>query len=210
MLELCINLSAIICAYLIGSVSSAIIICKLMGLQDPRTAGSGNPGATNVLRVGGKLPAIITLLGDALKGFLPVVITANAGFSETVIALSAFVAFLGHLYPIFFRFQGGKGVATCLGALIGLNVALACLVIGVWILIFATLRYSSLAALTGISVGLLYAWHVTPIQYFIAYAAMTLILFWRHRSNIERLVKGTEPTFSKRKDSNLRENHPPS
>lgn len=190
----------VIGAYLIGSVSSAIIICKIMRLPDPRDSGSGNPGATNVLRIGGKKAAIIALVGDALKGFLPVIITSLLGFSNSIIALVAIAAFVGHLYPIFFKFKGGKGVATCLGALIALSPVLSVIVLGAWILVFAALRYSSLAALAAIAVGLIYGWHIMPPAFYIAFAVMGLALFWRHRGNIERLVKGTESKFGSKKE----------
>jgi len=191
---------AVIVAYLIGSVSSAIIICKIMCLPDPRDSGSGNPGATNVLRIGGKKAAIIALIGDALKGYIPVKIAILLGiFDFYTIALVAVAAFVGHLYPIFFKFKGGKGVATCLGALIALNLVLSLVVLGVWILVFALLRFSSLAALTAVAVGLIYGWHLMPHAYYIAFAVMGLTLYWRHRSNIERLIKGTEPKFGSKK-----------
>lgn len=193
-----IGVSAIIIAYLIGSISSAIITCKVMRLSDPRDSGSGNPGATNVLRVGGKKAAIITLIGDGLKGFIPVKAAYLLHLDPSIVALVAIAAFLGHLYPIFFGFKGGKGVATCLGVLFAMHFALATIIIGMWLLLFVLFRYSSLAALSALSIGLVYAWHDISTAYYAAYAFMTLILFIKHRSNILRLMKGEESRFTKK------------
>ena len=189
---------AILAAYLIGSISSAIIVCKAMRLNDPRESGSGNPGATNVLRVGGKKAAIITLIGDGLKGFIPVKIAYLLHLDSSVIALVALAAFLGHLYPIFFDFKGGKGVATCLGVLFAMQLALAGIIAGIWLLVFLVFRYSSLAALTAITVGLIYAWHDIPPAYYVSYAIMAIILITKHRANITRLANGEEPKFRKK------------
>lgn len=182
----------VLVAYLLGSISSAIVTSRLMGLPDPRTTGSGNPGATNVLRVGGKKAGIITLLGDLLKGFLPVIAVRWLHFSDTIIALIAFAAFLGHLYPIYFRFKGGKGVATGLGVLLGMNLLLGGIVLAVWIVIFALFRYSSLAALTAVAIGLVAGWWLLPLQEYIASACIGLLVYWRHQGNIIRLIQGTE------------------
>ena len=140
----------IVAGYLFGSISAAIIVCKFMGLPDPRTEGSRNPGATNVARLGGKKAAALTLLGDMLKGLLPVVAAHALHASPTVLAGTALAAFLGHLYPVFFRFQGGKGVATALGVTFGLYWPVGLLVSGIWLVMAVLFRYSSLAALTAV------------------------------------------------------------
>jgi len=185
-------------AYLAGSISTAIIVCKLMGLKDPRTEGSGNPGATNVLRVGGKLPAALTLIGDALKGFLPVVIVAGITDHPPTVALAALGAFLGHLYPVFFDFRGGKGVATALGALLGLDLSVGALALLSWLAISLTFKRSSLAALATfilIPLYLLFEGHHT---YAVGFIMIGAFLFYTHRSNIKRLMNGTEPLIGKR------------
>ena len=188
----------VVVAYLLGSISSAIIVSKLMQLPDPRASGSGNPGATNVLRVGGKRAGAITLLGDLLKGLIPVVIARTVGFSEGVVALTALAAFVGHLFPIYFGFKGGKGVATGLGVLLGLSPALAGIVLGIWCLILALFRYSSLAALTAVVLGLVYAWGKIPTDYYSVYVIITIAILWRHRANIVRLFNGTETKVGQR------------
>lgn len=185
-------------AYLAGSVSTAIIVCKAMGLKDPRTEGSGNPGATNVLRVGGKLPAALTLLGDALKGLLPVAITAALIDHPPTAALAALAAFLGHLYPIFFDFRGGKGVATGFGALLGLDLTIGALALVTWLAISLAFKRSSLAALVTfvlIPVYLLFEGQTTFAASLVMIAAF---LFYTHRSNIQRLIAGTEPLIGKK------------
>lgn len=182
----------IVVAYLLGSISSAIVVSKIMQLPDPRASGSGNPGATNVLRVGGKRAGAITLLGDLLKGLIPVVIARSLGFSETVVAITALAAFVGHLYPIYFGFKGGKGVATALGVLFGLDPAIGAIVAGIWILILVLFRYSSLSALTAVVLGVLYAWGHMPTDYLVAYIIIATVILLRHRSNIVRLLNGTE------------------
>lgn len=169
-----------------------------MQLPDPRASGSGNPGATNVLRVGGKRAGAITLLGDLLKGLIPVIIARMLGFSEAVIAMTALAAFVGHLFPVYFGFKGGKGVATGLGVLLGLSPALAGIVLGIWLLILALFRYSSLAALTAVVLGLVYAWDEIPVDYYIVYAIITAAILWRHRANIVRLLNGTETKVGQR------------
>jgi len=180
-------------AYLLGSVSSAIIVCRLLGLPDPRGEGSGNPGATNVLRIGGKKAAAITLIGDMLKGLLPVLLAKALGASLAVQAMVAVAAFLGHLYPLFFGFRGGKGVATALGVLLGLHWPVGLLTIATWLLIAKVFRISSLAALLSLLVTPLYIWWLIPEpSLIIAMLFMLILLFWRHRSNIENLFKGTE------------------
>ena len=191
-------LMMVLVAYLVGSISSAIIVSKLMQLPDPRSSGSGNPGATNVLRVGGKRAGAITLLGDLLKGLIPVIIARVLGFSEAVVAMTALAAFVGHLFPVYFGFKGGKGVATGLGVLLGLSPALAGIVLGIWLLILALFRYSSLAALTAVVLGLVYAWDEIPADYYIVYVIITIAILWRHRANIVRLLNGTEMKVGQR------------
>lgn len=182
----------ILIAYLFGSISSAVIVCKLAGLPDPRTQGSNNPGATNVLRIGGKVPAIITLLGDALKGLIPVLLAKWYGFDEVSLSLIAFAAFFGHLYPIFFRFQGGKGVATLLGCALGLSWLVGLEMISTWLIIAVIFRYSSLASLVTSLLAPFYMWYFTNWNFTIATIAMSILLIIRHRSNIQKLFKGQE------------------
>lgn len=184
---------ATLLAYLLGSLSSAILVCRLMGLQDPRTSGSNNPGATNVLRIGGKVPAIITLLGDTLKGFLPVFIAKYIGLAPFAIAMVACAAFFGHLFPIFFRFQGGKGVATMIGCLLALAWPVGFCWLATWIFIAAIFRYSSLAALTASVLAPLYTWMFTDNMIYVhTVMLMSLILIYRHRTNIVKLLHGQE------------------
>jgi len=179
-------------SYLAGSVSAAILVCRAMGLDDPRTTGSGNPGATNVLRLGGKLPAALTLLGDGLKGLLPVLVTALLTSHPPTIALAAVAAFMGHLYPVFFQFQGGKGVATALGALLGISTAVGGLALITWLAISLTFRRSSLAALVTfvlVPVYLLFDFQQVSALAFVLIAGF---LFYTHRRTISKLIDGTE------------------
>ncbi len=187
------NSLLILAAYLLGSVSTAIITCRLMGLPDPRQVGSGNPGATNVLREGGKKAAIITLLGDMLKGLLPVLVGHALGVSDPVLAGIGLAAFVGHLYPVFFGFKGGKGVATALGVTLGFHWALGLAVLGTWLAVAFVSRISSLSALVTALLAPVYAWFITGSEALVvAGGVMTLLVFWRHRSNIRNLVNGTE------------------
>ena len=185
-------------AYLAGSVSAAILVCKAMGLNDPRTEGSGNPGATNVLRVGGKVPAALTLLGDALKGFLPVIVTAALIDHPPTVALAALAAFLGHLYPIFFDFHGGKGVATGFGALLGLNLTIGALALLTWLAMSLAFRRSSLAALLTFVLIPLYLLFDQQTTFAVAFVIIGAFIFYTHRSNIQRLINGTEPLIGKK------------
>jgi len=188
-----INIALVVAAYLLGSLSTAIILCRLMGLPDPRTQGSGNPGATNVLRFGGKKLAAFTLLGDMLKGLVPVVAASFITQETTVLALVAIAAFLGHLYPIFFGFRGGKGVATALGVLLGLSWQVGVAVLVTWLVMALLFRISSLSALIAAVLSPLYAWWITGTGvYVIMMAVMALLLLWRHRGNIQRLLAGQE------------------
>ena len=186
-------LTLITFAYLLGSISSAIIVCRILGLPDPRGQGSGNPGATNVLRIGGKKAAAITLMGDMLKGLIPVLVAKLFGASIALQALVALAAFLGHLYPIFFGFRGGKGVATALGVLLGLHWPVGLLTIATWLVIAKLFKISSLSALISMLLAPLYIWWLVPDRsLFIVVVFMVALLFWRHRSNIRNLIKGTE------------------
>ena len=191
-------------AYLIGSLSFAVIVSRAMGLPDPRSFGSGNPGATNVLRTGRKTAAALTLLGDALKGWVVVVLAAalapRFGVAEGIVLLCALAVFIGHLFPVFFRFQGGKGVATALGVLVGLNpwLGLACLV--TWLVMAAVFRISSLSALAAAVLSPVYA---TLLMGW-GNAAMTvlviaLLLVYRHKSNLVKLASGQEARIGTRK-----------
>ena len=187
------NLLLIAAGYLLGSLSSAIIICRLLGLPDPRSQGSGNPGATNVLRIGGKKAAAAALLGDMLKGLIPVLVAKLLGADIAIQAAVAIAAFLGHLYPVFFGFQGGKGVATALGVLLGIYWPVGLLTIATWLVIAKVFKISSLAALLAILVTPLYIWWLIPNEsLLIAMLFMGTLLFWRHRSNIKGLLAGTE------------------
>ncbi|HEX5515555.1 MAG TPA: glycerol-3-phosphate 1-O-acyltransferase PlsY [Gammaproteobacteria bacterium] len=179
--------------YLFGSVSAAIVVCRLMRLPDPRTEGSGNPGATNVLRVGGKKAAAITLLGDLLKGTIPVLIARAITDDPATLALVGAAAFFGHLYPVFFGFQGGKGVATGLGVLLGWHWAAFLLTVLTWLVVARLGKISSLAALTAFLLAPLYVWLLTGAPELVtATAVLTASTFWRHRSNISKILAGTE------------------
>jgi glycerol-3-phosphate acyltransferase PlsY len=183
----------ILAAYLLGSVSSAIIVCRLMGLPDPRTQGSNNPGATNVLRIGGKKAAAITLLGDALKGLLPMLAAHALHASPLILALTAMAAFLGHLYPVFFGFRGGKGVATALGTQFGLHWAIGLSVAGIWLFVARVMKISSLAALISMALAPLIVWWFRPAPELVTMQlVMSGLLFWRHRSNIANMLSGKE------------------
>jgi len=197
------ELLLVVAAYLVGSLSAAILVCKLLQLPDPRTEGSMNPGATNVLRLGGKKAALLTLLGDMLKGLLPVAVTVQLEATELTIALTLIAAFLGHLYPLFFGFKGGKGVATALGGLIGLHWSIGLATLATWLVVAGLFRYSSLSALTAILLAPLYVWMLFPITgstiLTSAMALITVMLYWRHRSNIENLLAGREDKIGSKK-----------
>jgi glycerol-3-phosphate acyltransferase PlsY len=183
----------LVAAYLLGSLSSAILVCRLMGLPDPRTQGSNNPGATNVLRIGGKKAAAITLFGDGLKGFVPVFIGQLLGVTPLFLGLTGLAAFLGHLYPLFFSFKGGKGVATALGVQFGISWQIGAAVAAIWLLVAFGLKISSLAALTAMALAPLVVWFFWPDPALIVIQVIiTGMLFWRHRSNIRDLLTGKE------------------
>jgi len=180
-------------AYLLGSVSSAIVIARLFGLKDPREVGSGNPGATNILRYGGKKAAILTLLGDVLKGAVPVLIAHALDADSVILALTMLAAFLGHVFPVFHGFKGGKGVATAFGALTAMNGWVGLALVGSWLLMAVITRYSSLSAITVSVLAPAYVWVFTRNPALIlATGIMALFLLWRHRSNIQKLLAGTE------------------
>lgn len=202
-------LFATVAAYLIGSLSFAVIVSRVMGLHDPRTYGSGNPGATNVLRSGSKAAAAVTLLLDAAKGWLPVALVhwygEAWGLREGTVALVALAAFLGHLYPVFFRFQGGKGVATALGVLLGISVWLGLATALTWLIIAVFFRYSSLASLiAAVFTPIYYVLCSGPLWYAegeitASIVAMCGLLIWRHRENIQRLIAGKESKLGQKK-----------
>lgn len=186
----------VIAAYLMGSLSTAIIVCKLMGLPDPRTEGSQNPGATNVLRFGGKKAAAITLAGDALKGLIPVLIGYTFHQTAGNLGVIGLAAFLGHLYPVFFSFQGGKGVATAFGAIMGISWIVGMAVLATWLVMAKVFKISSLAALTAACLAPLYFWLIDANVPLLATSViMSAMLIFRHRRNIQNLLKGTEDTI---------------
>jgi glycerol-3-phosphate acyltransferase PlsY len=180
-------------AYLIGSVTTAIHVSRLLGLQDPRKVGSGNPGATNVLRYGGKKAAILTLLGDILKGVIPVAAARVYGVEPAMLAAVMLLAFIGHLYPVFHGFRGGKGVATAFGVLAALNVWVGLALVATWLVIAVLFRYSSAAAVAAAVSAPLYVWWlVGGTPFVVVTLVMALLLLWRHRSNVRNLLAGTE------------------
>ncbi|RUO34382.1 glycerol-3-phosphate acyltransferase [Aliidiomarina shirensis] len=187
----------IVFAYLLGSISSAIIVCKAFNLDDPRLRGSGNPGTTNVYRLGGPIPAGFTLLGDILKGMIPVWAAYYLDLSPIILGLVAIAACLGHIYPLYFKFQGGKAVATALGAMFPVASEMALLLIVTWIVVFWASRVSSLAALITVALSPVYAWFIKP-QYTIPAIMLAALIIWRHRTNIVRLWRGTEVSFQKK------------
>lgn len=186
----------ILSAYLLGSVSSAVLVCKLFGLDDPRLRGSGNPGTTNVYRLGGWTPALLTLCMDVLKGMLPVWGSYYAGLDPIILALVAIAACLGHIYPLFFNFKGGKAVATALGAMFPIAWEMALLLIFTWLFIFFFTRVSSLAALITVTLAPIYAFIIKP-QYTVPALMLSALIIWRHRANIRRLWRGDEVGFRK-------------
>ncbi|MDO9439027.1 glycerol-3-phosphate 1-O-acyltransferase PlsY [Hydrogenophaga sp.] len=203
------SLLATVAAYLIGSLSFAVLVSRLMGLNDPRTYGSKNPGATNVLRSGNKAAALMTLLLDALKGWLPVVAVqwwgGAVGLGDGTVALVGLAAFLGHLYPVFFRFQGGKGVATAAGVIVGFNPWLGLAALATWVIIAVFFRYASLASIVTAVFAPAYfllgnrvAWNAPGVMV-LALAVMALLLVWRHSENINRLIAGKESKLGAKK-----------
>lgn len=198
------NLGLVGLAYLLGSISFAVVVSRAFGLEDPRTYGSGNPGATNVLRSGNKWAAGLTLLGDAAKGWFAVWGAAHLNASVSVQALVTLAVFLGHLYPVFLRFKGGKGVATAFGVMLAIQPLLALATCLTWLFVAKVFKYSSLAALvSAVCAPVFYVlgdqrgW-VTQPQLAWVLAVIALFLIYRHRANIERLLKGTEPRVGKK------------
>lgn len=189
----------IIAGYLIGSIAFGILMSKAFGLPDPRTVGSGNPGATNVARSGKKLPAILTLLGDAFKGWFPVWLALQSNMLMWVVAGVGLAVFFGHLYPIYHRFKGGKGVATALGVMLAISPLLGLAALFTWMIVFAISRYSSLGAIVAAALSPVYAWFLLSAykDYIITVTVMSVFLIWRHRTNIQKLLAGTESGFKK-------------
>ena len=184
---------AIIIAYLIGSVSSAVLISKWMRLPDPRNLGSGNPGATNVLRTGNKKAAAFTLVGDLLKGLLPVLLGRWLQFDITILCFIGLAAIIGHMWPIYLGFKGGKGVATTLGVLLGVNWLLGSVWIVIWVSVAKIFRYSSLAALLATAILPVISWLTNQPQAVILFTiTISVLIVWRHRNNIKNLISGTE------------------
>ncbi|KND55459.1 Acyl-phosphate:glycerol-3-phosphate O-acyltransferase PlsY [Candidatus Paraburkholderia kirkii] len=203
-----IHLIVAVVSYLIGSISFAVVVSHAMGLADPRSYGSGNPGATNVLRTDNKKAAILTLIGDAFKGWLPVWVVAHFGASfgwdqagiSTATALAAIAVFLGHLYPVFFRFQGGKGVATAAGVLLAIHPVLGLATLLTWLIVAFFFRYSSLAALVAAVFAPFYQVFLFGLSRIsLAVLAMSLLLIWRHRANISKLLAGKESRIGDKK-----------
>lgn len=182
---------AILSAYLFGSISSAVLICKLFGLPDPRATGSNNPGATNVYRLGGKLPAILTLFADVLKGMIPVWVSYFLGIEPFFLGIIAVFACLGHIFPLYFQFRGGKAVATALGAMFPVAWEMALLLIATWLIVFRASRVSSLAAIITVALAPFYAYWIKP-QYTVPIIMISVLIMWRHQSNIVRLRSGQE------------------
>ncbi|MBV2234903.1 MAG: glycerol-3-phosphate 1-O-acyltransferase PlsY [Sterolibacterium sp.] len=196
----------ILAGYLLGSLPFAIIITRLFGMADPRSYGSGNPGATNVLRSGNKLAAVLTLLGDAAKGWLAVWLAQHfaASLGELtitpgIIAATGFAALLGHAFPIFIGFKGGKGVATAAGIFLGFSVWLALACVAAWLTVALITRYSSLAAICAALAAPLFAWWLLDLPQTVALAGMSLLVLWRHQQNIRNLLAGTESRFGRKK-----------
>ena len=198
------NIFALLAAYLLGSVPFAMVTSKLFGLQDPRSYGSGNPGATNVLRSGHKFAAVLTLLGDAAKGWLAVWLAGHYDLLSPMMAGIALAVFLGHLYPIFLGFKGGKGVATALGVMLAFEPLLALGIIAVWLFVVALSKYSSLGAIcAAVLAPVIYTignglfWRA-PSSFSVALGIIGALLLYRHRANIQRLLNGTEPRIGKK------------
>ncbi|MBL8482217.1 MAG: glycerol-3-phosphate 1-O-acyltransferase PlsY [Rhodocyclaceae bacterium] len=206
-------MSFIICAlagYALGCLPFAVIVSRAMGLQDPRGYGSGNPGATNVLRSGNKLAALLTLLGDALKAVIAILLVRHFGGTfgvpaaqiESGALLAGFAAFVGHVFPVTLGFKGGKGVATAAGVLLTISPLLGLIVLAVWLAVALTTRYSSLAALcAAVAAPIAGAWILANVFAIVLLAAMSVMLIWRHKDNIRRLLAGTESRIGKKKQT---------
>lgn len=212
------SIGAVLLAYLIGSLSFAIIVSKVMGLKDPRSFGSKNPGATNVLRSGSKGAAVVTLLLDGLKGWLPVMLVkwfgGDYGLGDGTVAAVGLAAFLGHLYPVFFQFKGGKGVATAAGVLLGISWVLGLATLATWLIVAFFSRYSSLASLAAAVFAPLFyllgdrgAWYVDK-SIMVMLVAISALLLYRHRENINKLLKGTESKLGASRSAKPSAKHP--
>lgn len=179
------------CAYLLGSISSAVLVCRLFSLPDPRQSGSGNPGATNVFRLGGRFPAILVLVFDILKGTIPVWAAYFLDQQAIVLGLIAVAACLGHIFPLFFNFQGGKAVATAFGAMLPIGLPLAGLLIACWVVVVFLTGYSSLGAVVAVSLAPVFTWLIKP-DYVIPVSMLAILIVARHKGNIARLLSGQE------------------
>lgn len=197
-----LNFSLLIFAYLLGSINSAIIVCYIFRLPSPRTIGSGNPGTTNVLRVGGKIPAVITLAFDILKGLAPVVIAKMLTNNEFIIACTALYAILGHVFPIFFGFKGGKGVATLIGTLFGFWWLLGLIFVVTWLIIAAITRYSSLSALIATVTASISVIFVANLQVAAPFLLIAIMVLIKHKGNIQRLINGQESKIGDKTKAN--------
>lgn len=196
-----LKIAAILIPYLIGSIPFAVISSRIFGLPDPRTYGSGNPGATNVMRTGKKAAAMLTLFGDGIKGTVAVLLAQHYSGNAAVVAAASLAVFLGHLFPVFLKFRGGKGVATALGVSFGLNFWLGACVAGTWLAVFLVSRISSLSALAAALLAPAYSlFFIGPNILTLALLTMCLLLVWRHKSNIVKLANGEEGAFRSRKD----------
>ncbi len=196
------SLPFILLAYLLGSLPFAVIVSKIYGLDDPRSHGSGNPGATNVLRTGSKSAALFTLLGDAFKGWLAVWLAAHFAGDAFTVAGAGLAAFLGHVFPVFLKFRGGKGVATALGVLAGFHPILALTAMATWLIVALVTRYSSVAAIAAAVEAPFAAWIFSgSAELAIAAGLMSALLIWRHRGNIQRLRDGTESRLGSKKQA---------
>lgn len=197
-----VEIVLIVGAYLLGSLSSAVVVCKLMGLPDPRTQGSKNPGATNVLRFGGKKAAAIVLMADMLKGFIPVLIAQLLHMESMILAATGVAAFLGHLFPIFFGLRGGKGVATFLGVMLAMQWMVGLAVVGSWLVMAKVFKISSLSALVAAALAPFYQYWISNDQMLvIGTAFMSVVLIARHHSNIRNLITGKEDSIGPDVDS---------
>ena len=185
---------ALLCfAYLLGSVSAAIVLSRIMGFDDPRSGGSKNPGATNVLRIAGKKAAFLTLVGDFMKGLLPVLLARLFEADPVIVALTGFAAFIGHCFPLFFGFRGGKGVATAIAATLAFDWVSGAILVAIWLVVAKVFRISSLAAIVAFSLmPLAIFWRSQDPAVSLVFVTLSAILIWRHRSNIQRLIRGTE------------------
>ncbi|QFU21642.1 glycerol-3-phosphate 1-O-acyltransferase PlsY [Shewanella eurypsychrophilus] len=193
-----LTLVMILAAYLAGSISSAVLVCRMRGLPDPRTEGSGNPGATNVLRIGGASSAAMVLFFDMLKGALPAYLAFRFGVDPVSLGLIAVAACVGHIFPVFFKFKGGKGVATAFGAMAPIGHDLALFLIGTWIIMVLISRYSSLAAILTALLAPVYTWYLDD-RFTIPVAMLSALIVIRHKDNILRLIKGEESKVSRKK-----------